>query len=524
MSKKKSIILSAIVVIGVILGSKVLGFLRQVIIASSFGANFETDIFFVSSEFMTGLSQALISSLITALVTVYIDVTIKKSRREANSVASKMLVIFLLIGGGLVLLTNLFTPQLATLLAPSYSIEHRLELIRYLRFFSVAFIFTAIQSIFAAVLNANDSFAPNNYYGLLYNPLAILFVLLFGQKWGINALVLAFFVANTLQTFLLYLLSRKHFRFIPSFSLKDGHVRLLIHLSLPLLLSNVFIQLNVIIDKSICSSLGEGAASNYSYANTLEQFVTATITATMSLILLSKYATYVAKGDTPMVVKTFKNSIEGMVLLLAPITAVVMVQATDIVEIVYLRGEFDQTAAAITAKALIGFAPGLALVAIREMYIRLHFSYQDTKNPMIASGVACLINGILSLILARFVGVFGVSLATSLSVILTIWLLNRSVKKYLPEFRLSCMALFFCKAGIAALAGGAAAFGAAYLLKGASVILRFGAGTIACCLVYLPMLYLLRCREWTDFIRELKGQLLAKLKKQGSEKQEEQTE
>ena len=141
MSKKKSIILSAIVVIGVILGSKVLGFLRQVIIASSFGANFETDIFFVSSEFMTGLSQALISSLITALVTVYIDVTIKKSRREANSVASKMLVIFLLIGGGLVLLTNLFTPQLATLLAPSYSAEHRLELIRYLRFFSVAFIF-----------------------------------------------------------------------------------------------------------------------------------------------------------------------------------------------------------------------------------------------------------------------------------------------------------------------------------------------------------------------------------------------
>lgn len=513
MSKKKTIIGAALTVIAVVLGSKVLGFLRQIIIASSYGANYETDIYFMSSEFVTGLSSALIASLITALVTVYIDLTVKKGREKANRVASKMMVVFLMIGGGLVLLANLFAPRIANFLAPSFSKEHIDLLIKYLRLFSVAFIFTAIQSVFVAVLNANDSFAPSKFYGLLYNPLAIVLVLLFHGSLGINALVIAFLIANIGQTLLLWFLSRKDFRFTLSFSLRDGYVKRLIWLSLPLLVGNIFIQLNVIIDKAICSTLGEGIASNYSYANTLEQFVTTTVTATLSLILLTKYASYVAKGDTPMVIKTFKNSLSGLVLLLAPITVIVMALAGEIVGIVYMRGEFDAVAADYTTKALIGFAPGFALVAMREMYIRLHYSYQDTKLPMFAGIFSCVLNALLSFTLAPLIGVIGVSLATSVSVLLTIWMLNHSIKKYLPEFRLSTMLPFFLKVVLAALIGGAAAYAVGELLGGVHVILRFGLGAVVCGGIYLLALFLLRCEELTSFIKELKEQIKAKLKK-----------
>ncbi len=513
MSKKKTVFGAAVLVMAVVLGSKVLGFLRQVIIASAYGANFETDIFFMSSEFMTGLSSALIASLITALVTVYIDVSVKKSKKEANGVASKMLILFLLISGALVLLTNLFAPQIAKILAPTFSEEHIAVLIRYLRLFSVAFIFTAIQSVFIAVLNANDSFAPSKFYGLLYNPIAITLVLLFNQQLGINALVIAFFAANICQTALVYFLSRKEFRFIPSFSFKDGYVRQLIFLSLPLLMGNIFIQLNVIIDKAICSTLGEGVASNYSYANSLEQFVTTTITTTLSLILLSKYATLVAKGDGAMVMKTFRRSLSGLILLLIPIVAVVAVLAGDIVGIVYLRGEFDLTAAKQTAYALIGFAPGLVLVAIREMYIRLHFSYQDTKMPMIASLLSCLLNVGLSFLLARWIGVIGVSLATSLSVVLTIVMLNQSIKNYLPQFRFFSMAPFLIKVLIAGVLGGISAYFACGMMEGLPMILRFGCGTLICGGVYLGALCLMRCEDLFVFIKELLELLKAKLKR-----------
>lgn len=513
MIKKKTVVGAAAIVMAVMLGSKVLGFLRQVIIASVYGANFETDIFFMSSEFMSGLSSALISSLITALVTVYIDVSVKKSKKEANGVASKMLILFLMISGALVLLTNLFAPQIAKVLAPTFSAEQTAKLIRYLRLFSAAFIFTAIQSAFVAVLNANDSFAPGKFYGLLYNPIAIIMVMAFHQNLGINALVIAFFAANICQTILVYFLSRKEYRFSPSFSFKDGYVRQLIFLSLPLLMGNIFIQLNIIIDKALCSTLGEGVASNYSYANSLEQFVTTTITATISLILLSKYATLVAEGDEGMVMQTFKRSLSGLILLLAPVVAVVIVLAGDIVGIVYLRGEFDLAAAKQTAYALVGFAPGLVLVAVREMYIRLHFSYQDTKMPMIASLLSCVLNGILSFLLARWIGVIGVSLATSASVVLTIVMLNRSIKKYLPQFKFISMMPLLAKVSIASVAGGACAYFACALMDGIHMILRFGCGVLICGGIYLMVLCLLRCEDLFVFTKEMVLMVKTKLKR-----------
>ncbi len=494
MKKNNTVIGSAVFVMIVVLLSKFLGFLRQVVIASSYGSNLNTDIYFLSSDFMIGLSGALLASLTTALVTIYIDISIKKDRNSANAVASKMLTLFLLVGGVFILLTNLFAPIIAKILAPSYTASDINILVKYLRIFSVTFIFTSFQSIYAAVLNANNSFVPGKLYGIVYNPIAIVMVLLFSGKFGINALVIAYFLGNVLQTLLLKYLCHNTFSFKPSLNFNDQNIKHLILLSLPLLLSNIFIQLNGIIDKAICSVLGEGIASNYSYAYTLEQFITATITATLSLILLSKYATYVAEENTEMVVITFKDSLSGLIILLLPITIIACVMSPEIVKIVYMRGQFDDVAAFHTSRALIGFSIGFGLIAIREMYIRLHFSYQDTKMPMIANISAVVLNGVLSLILAKYIGVMGVSLATSLSVILTIFLLNKSIKKYIPNFKFSTMLRLLLKLTPACIV----TILFTLLLKrflDVNIIIEFIICTSGGLVVYLLSLLLVKCEE-----------------------------
>lgn len=512
MKKEKTVIGSALLVMIVVLSSKFLGFLRQVVIASSYGANSTTDIYFLSSDFMIGLSGALLASLTTALVTIYIDISIKKDKASSNAVASKMLTLFLLIGGAFIVLTNIFAPVIAKIIAPSYSVGNHNELVKYLRIFSVTFIFTAFQSIYAAVLNANNSFVPGKLYGIVYNPIAIFMVLLFSKKLDINALVIAYFLGNILQTLLLRALCKNTFSFRPSINFNDSNIKHLIWLSLPLLLSNIFIQLNGIVDKSICSILGEGIASNYSYAYTLEQFITATITATLSLILLSKYATYVAKGDTKMVIKTFKESLSGLLILLVPITIVACVMSPEITKIVYMRGQFDEVAAHHTSRALIGFSIGFGLIAVREMYIRLHFSYQDTKTPMIANISAVFLNAALSIILARYIGVLGVSLATSLSVILTIYLLNRSVKKYIPDFKFSSMFKLIGKLAVSSLV---TVIFTIYLknILDINVLLEFLVCSVGAFLVYSLMLILVRCRELTLLLSQIKEQILNKFHK-----------
>lgn len=510
MKKDKTAVGSAILVMIVVLGSKFLGFLRQIVIASTYGSDINTDIYFMSSDFMIGLSGALLASLTTALVTIYIDICVKKDRESANSVASKMLTLFLTASVVFIAVINIFAPFIARILAPTYNTSDHALLVKYLRIFSVTFIFTAFQSIYAAVLNANNSFVPGKLYGIVYNPIAIVCVLAFAGKYGIKALVFAYFVGNILQTILLRQLCKNTFSFYPSLKFRDENIRHLILLSVPLLLSNVFIQLNGIVDKSISSYLGEGYASNYSYAYTLEQFITATITATVSLILLSKYASYVAKGDTDMVVLTFRKSLSGLIILLAPITIVTCALSYRIVAIVYMRGEFDSVSALHTSRALIGFGVGFTLIAIRELYIRLHFSYQDTKMPMIANISAVVLNAVLSLILAKFVGILGVSLATSLSVILTISILNRSVKRYIPDFRFATILPLITKVVIACAASLLCAVSANNLIN-AGNLLNFLISAALSLAMYVAILALLRCGEFFELAKDIARQLMYKL-------------
>ena len=211
-----------------------------------------------------------------------------------------------------------------------------------------------------------------------------------------------------------------------------------------------------------------------------------------------------------MVVKTFRESLSGLMIILVPITIVACVMSPEIVTIVYKRGMFDDTAAYHTGRALVGFAVGFGLIAIREMYIRLHFAYQDTKMPMAANIAAVVLNAALSLLLAPYIGVLGVALATSLSVILTIFLLNRSVKKYLPNFRFLSMSKLLIKLAVAGTATAATAVMMRQMLH-ASPIVEFLVCASAAMLVYALALVLMRCEELYAFIGQMRTAIRKKL-------------
>ena len=202
----------------------------------------------------------------------------------------------------------------------------------------------------------------------------------------------------------------------------------------------------------------------------------------------------------------------GLVLFLAPIALLTCIFAYDIVSIVYLRGEFDAAAAQITAQALVGFAVGFPLIAVREMFIRLHLAYQNTRMPMLANVAAVALNAALSIVLAQFIGILGVALATSLSVLLTIFLLNRSVRQYIPQHRFSqFLPLFARTAAACALSGAAAVF-----LRGAlplGLLPRFMVTVVCAAAIYLAALLALRCPELTGMFGAVRTKLDKKREK-----------
>ena len=217
--------------------------------------------------------------------------------------------LFLLTASVMLLLLDVFATQVGHMLAPPYEAEELKELAKYLRFFSVGFLFSAFQSIYAAVLNANDIFVPGKLYGLIFNPLAMLAILLLGNRLGILSLVYAYYAANLIQMFLLYVRARKVFGFRPSVAIRDQRLRQVFVLALPILISNLVIQLNEVVDKAICAYLGVGVASDYTYAHTLEQFVTGTFTISITLVLLARFADLAAQEDKQGMEKLLRQSV-----------------------------------------------------------------------------------------------------------------------------------------------------------------------------------------------------------------------
>ena len=503
MSEKNLILRSTTAVMAVILCSKLLGFFRQTVIAGVFGSNQATDIFFISSDFILSFSGAVTNTLVTALVTIFISVSVKEGKESAQRLLSRVLVLFLLCAVALVAFLVLFAPAVGKVIAPAYDGSQLDILAKYLRIFSVAFIFTAFQSTYTSVLNANNIFVPGKLYGIVYHPIAIVLVLLFGETVGIPVLFYSYYIANILYTLYLALRSRNHVRFYFRQKLRDKNLRLFGTVVLPILLCNIVVQLNGVIDKAICSLLGVGMASSYSYAYTLEQFVTGTFTMTLSMVLFSRFAAFAAEGKEEDFRRLLTKAVSIMLVLLTPVMVITVFCAEDITTLVYMRGEFTARAAGYTALALAGFAVGFPITAMRELMIKVHFAFQETKRPVVIMALTVLLNLVASMIPSRFWGIFGITAATSLSSILAVALLVLTSRRYIGDFRFFAQWRTYGKIVIAGAVCAVCVWLAGQLFP-ASPLLNTGIRIVVGCLVYFLALLAVGCDEVSEVVGKLR--------------------
>ncbi len=140
-----------------------------------------------------------------------------------------------------------------------------------------------------------------------------------------------------------------------------------------------------------------------------------------------------------------------------PMTIGAMVLSQPIVRILFQRGAFDARATQMTAIALVFYSVGLIGVGLRDILTKIFYSVQDTKTPMINATIAVVMNICMNLIFIRHLKHGGLALATSLSSIICILLLFRSLKKKLGDFGQKKIIIVFFKTTFAALIMGVVA-------------------------------------------------------------------
>ena len=132
--------------------------------------------------------------------------------------------------------------------------------------------------------------------------------------------------------------------------------------------------------------------------------------------MFSYFSTYNAENQTHEIESKLNNILVLLVILLIPISYITFVFSTELVKIVYYRGDFTLEAVQYTAAALKGYALAFPFVAIRDILTKSMYSFQDTARPMRNVTVSVLLGIAFSVILSRMFGIFGITLGTGLSV------------------------------------------------------------------------------------------------------------
>lgn len=185
----------------------------------------------------------------------------------------------------------------------------------------------------------------------------------------------------------------------------------------PLLLGYSIIFINQQIDKIIVSGLGSGTITAMNYAAVLSNFIN-TFTSSLCGILFTYITKNVVENKEEEAAKLTAQSASSMMTLLLPISIITVVNSHDIVSIVFGHGNFDLNAIENCSLALKGYGLTFVPYVLRELYSRFEYAYGNTRQPMINSTIAIVFNAVFSVILSKYMGVFGVTFATSISVLI----------------------------------------------------------------------------------------------------------
>jgi len=501
------VITTAIIVSGIAVISKIIGFAREAIIASYFGANSFTDAFFVAQSMPALIFPAVCTSLSTAFISLYVSKSVKNNN-EAYVFASRAITGSLYLALVLSGIAYIITPYIIKILVPGFDRETTNLTIHLTRLIMSCFVFTMAHYMLSAILNAKKKFYAVQVAGLAYSISIIVVTIALGQGQSVEQLTITVIGGHLIQTIMLLFFVIRYkiaFRIITNPFNKE--FKALLSLSVPILLGNSVVQVNSIVAKALASTLGSGAISAISYATTLRHTVITIVVTPLSTVLYPTLAENISSGDAKSYSTNLYRSALLLIMVLLPITILSILLATDVISFVFERGSFDKTATKMTATVLAYYAIGFAFIGLRETLIRGFYANKNTKIPAANSAISAGLNVLFSIILVQHMGIAGIALGSVLSNITSTLLLILSLKDRVPVPPLKNSLSSVVKMILAGAVTAMATFAFINVTQMNLSWMRLSLTSVFSIGVYFIVLLFLRCDEVTSAMRFVKKRM-----------------
>lgn len=493
------------------LGSKVLGFLREALIASKYGSGASTDTFFIALSAISLFAALLSQTINTTLIPILSDIEVHNGKEGKKNHLNNFLNIIVLAAVILTSFAFVVTPALMNVLGRGFQGEQLDYAILLTRIGLPLLIISSIVGIFRGYLESEERFTEAAIAEYPWNIVYILFLFFLAEYFSITALMFAAIVADASKLLIQIPSMRKiGYRYKFVIDLKDEYVQKMAVLIPPVLLSVGISDLNNLVDKSMASSLKAGSVSALNYATILSNVVVSVfITAIITVLfpILSKEAN---TENYVRLKKIMQLSLNVVLLITIPTAIGMIVLANPAVKFAYQRGEFGDTAALMTSTALMYYSIGLIGSGVNALLTRIFYALQDTKTPMKTSFYALVLNILLNLALVGSMGHNGLALASSISNTLVAIILLNELRKKIGSLGLKAM----IQSSIKILASAVIMGIVVYLLYNYSMVVLIPSRFVELILValivliggmlYLAFLYLLKVEELYFFIDKIK--------------------
>ncbi|MCL6614937.1 MAG: murein biosynthesis integral membrane protein MurJ [Firmicutes bacterium] len=413
-AKQAAQAVGAITLIG--FASKILGFIREMILANYYGAGAAMDAYNIASNIPTILLVGLGAAITTTFIPAFTRRKEREGKEGAFALTRNLITAFGLAGLATCLLGIVFAPQITRLLAPYFDPAKAALTTELSRILLLGGVFTITNGLCVGLLQAQERFVVPALIGFPMNFVIILGVVAFSGRFGIHALAAGTALGLAAQVlFQVPSLRRTGFRYRPEMDLRDPDLRRVAVLVLPVFAGTMLLQVNTIVDRIFASRLPVGSISAITYANRINGFVSGIVAAAISTVALPALSQAAAAGDLPRLRRTTVYAAQAMNALVIPMVFGLAVLRVPIVRLLFERGAFDARATQMTATALLYLSLGLAAYGLRDIAARTFYALQDTTTPMTNSLLTVGINiGLLFLLVPRF-GLAGLTGATSLS-------------------------------------------------------------------------------------------------------------
>lgn len=503
--KKTAFLLMIIAVL-----SKVTGFLRDITLSYFYGATSTSDAYIISITITSVLFSLIILGISTAYIPMFKQIEHEKGHPSALHFTNNLITIVVMITTVVIVLGFCFSHSIVKLFAFGFDGATLETAILFTQIGLLGIYFTSLTQLFTSFLQLKGKFIIPAMIGLPFNVIIIISIMISDQL-DILFLAIGSVMAAIIQMLFLFPALRKtNYRYVPTVNFADKHIKKLFVLVLPVMIGISIDQINLMVDKSISSTVTEGGISALTYASRLNDFVQGIFVISFVSVMFPLISNMAAEKN----MKDFKASIGDVLstitVIVVPASVGVMILAEPIIQLLFGRGHFDALAIEMTAHALFFYSIGMIGYAFREILNRAFYSLQDSKTPMYNAAIAVFCNIVLNLILSFFMGISGLALATSISALFCSTLLFINLRRKIGEFGLKRMLITFGKVLAASTVMGVVVYGLnGYVLFAWNPLIKMATVVSSGVVVYFLFLNLLKVNESKLIMRYVRQRVLS---------------